>query len=75
MIKVFQAEPRAPVFEFPIDLELINPFNGQKVIDYHHVFKVDMNDYEDVVRILRIFQVIFFIIGLMMITRQHMIKG
>ena len=52
-----------------------NPFTGEKVVDYHHVFKVNMADYEPVVKILRIFQVIFFIIALMLITRQQMIKG
>lgn len=75
LIKVFQAEPLAPVFEFPVDIEWTNPFNGRKILNYHHTFKLDMKDYESVVQILRIFQVVFFIIGLMMITRQHMIKG
>lgn len=75
LLRVFDAEPQAPVFEFPLDLELDNPFTGKKVIDYHHIFKVDMKDYEPVVKILRIFQVIFFVIALMMITRQQMIKG
>ena len=52
-----------------------NPWTGEKVVDYHHTFKLDMADYESVIKILRIFQVIFFIIALMLITRQQMIKG
>ena len=75
LLNVFDAEPEAPVFEFPLDIELNNPFSGGKVVDYHYVFTLDMSDYESVVEILRIFQVIFFIIALMMITRQQMIKG
>ena len=75
LLNAFDAEPEAPVFEFPLDIDLNNPFSGGKVVDYHHVFTLDMSDYESVVEILRIFQVIFFIIALMMITRQQMIKG
>ena len=52
-----------------------NPWTGEKVVDYHHTFELDMADYEPVIKILRIFQVIFFIIALMLITRQQMIKG
>ena len=75
LLKAFDAEAEAPVFEFPLDIEMDNPWTGEKVVDYHHTFKLDMSDYEDVIKILRIFQVIFFIIALMLITRQQMIKG
>lgn len=75
LIQAFEAEPEAPVFEFPFDLELENPWTGTKILDYHHTFKLDMSDYESVIKIFRIFEIIFFIIGLLMITRQHMIKG
>ena len=75
LIQAFEAEPEAPVFEFPLDLELENPWTGKKILDYHHVFKLDMSDYEPVIKIFRIFEIIFFIIGLLMITRQQMIKG
>lgn len=75
LIQAFEAEPEAPVFEFPLDLELENPWTGKKILDYHHVFKLDMADYEPVIKIFRIFEIIFFIIGLLMITRQQMIKG
>lgn len=75
LLKVFEADAEAPVFEFPLDIELDNPWTGEKVVDYHHTFKLDMSDYESVVKILRIFQVVFFIIALMLITRQQMIKG
>lgn len=75
LLKVFEADAEAPVFEFPLDIELDNPWTGEKVVDYHHTFELDMSDYEPVVKILRIFQVVFFIIALMLITRQQMIKG
>ena len=75
LIQAFETEPEAPVFEFPFDLELENPWTGKKILDYHHVFKLDMSDYEPVIKIFRIFEIIFFIIGLLMITRQQMIKG
>ena len=75
LIQAFEAEPEAPVFEFPLDLELENPWTDKKILDYHHVFKLDMSDYEPVIKIFRIFEIIFFIIGLLMITRQQMIKG
>lgn len=75
LLKAFDAEAEAPVFEFPLDIEMDNPWTGEKVVDYHHTFKLDMSDYEEVIKILRIFQVIFFIIALMLITRQQMIKG
>lgn len=75
LIQAFEAEPEAPVFEFPFDLELENPWTGKKILDYHHVFKLDMSDYEPVIKIFRIFEIIFFIIGLLLITRQQMIKG
>ena len=75
LLKVFEADAEAPVFEFPLDIELDNPWTGEKVVDYHHTFELDMSDYEPVIKILRIFQVVFFIIALMLITRQQMIKG
>ena len=75
LIQAFEAEAQAPVFEFPLDLELENPWTGEKILDYHHTFELDMSDYEPVIKIFRIFEIIFFIIGLLMITRQHMIKG
>lgn len=75
LIQAFEAEPEAPVFEIPFDLELEDPWTGKKVINYHHTFKLDFSDYESVIEIFRIFEVIFFIIGLLLITRQQMIKG
>lgn len=75
LIKAFEAEPEAPVFKIPFDMELENPFTGKKVVDYHHTFELDMSDYDSVIKIFRIFEVIFFIIGLLLITRQQMIKG
>lgn len=75
LFKVFDAEPEAPVFKFPLDLELDNPWTDEKVVDYHHEFEFDFSDYEDLIKLLRIIQIVAFITGLMMITRQQMIKG
>lgn len=80
LIQAFEAEPEAPVFEFPVDIELNDPFAGsersaKKIVDYHHTFELNMSDYEPVIKIFRIFEIIFFIIGLLLITRQQMIKG
>ena len=75
LFKVFDAEPEAPVFKFPLDLELDNPWTGEKVVNYHHEFEFDFSDYEDLIKLLRIIQIVAFITGLMMITRQQMIKG
>lgn len=75
LLQAFEADPEAPAFEFPVDFELENPFTGRKVLDYHHTFTLDMSDYEPVIKIFRIFEIIFFVIGLLMITRQQMIKG
>lgn len=75
LLKVFDAEPEAPVFKFPLDLELDNPWTDEKVVDYHHEFEFDFSDYEDLIKLLRIIQIVAFITGLMMITRQQMIKG
>ena len=80
LIQAFEADPEAPVFEFPVDIELNDPFAGsersaKKIVDYHHTFELDMSDYEPVIKIFRIFEIIFFIIGLLLITRQQMIKG
>lgn len=75
LIDALDAEPVAPVFEFPIDLTLQNPWTGAKVIDYHKTFVLDFADFEEVVKLLRVMQVLLFLIGLMLITRSHMIKG
>ena len=45
------------------------------MIDYETTIVIDMSDYEEPIKVIRIFEIIFFIIGLMLITRQHMIKG
>lgn len=75
LLKVFEAEPEAPVFKFPLDLELKDPFTDKKVLDYHHEFVFDFSDYEEVIKLFRLCEVIAFLMGLMMITRQQMIKG
>lgn len=79
LLEVLDADPEAPRFEIPVDIEVDNPFprNGteSKMIDYETTIVIDMSDYEEPIKVIRIFEIIFFIIGLMLITRQHMIKG
>lgn len=75
LFKVFDAEPEAPVFTIPIELKVDNPFTGKSIVDYEDSIKIDLSDYEQPIKVIRIFEVIFFLIGLMLITRSHMIKG
>ena len=75
LIETLDAEPEAPVFTIPIDIEFMNPWTGQKIIDYHEEFSIDMSEFDSVVRILKIFEIVFFIIGLLLITRSLMIRG
>lgn len=75
LFEVFDAEPEAPVFKIPIELKVNNPFTGKSIVDYEDTIKIDLSDYEQPIKVIRIFEVIFFLIGLMLITRSHMIKG
>lgn len=75
LFEVFDAEPEAPVFEIPIDLQVDNPFTGASIVSYKDTIKIDLSDYEEPIKVIRVFEVIFFLIGLMLITRSHMIKG
>ena len=75
LLNVLDAEPEAPRFEIPIDLEADNPFSGKKIVDYHTKIVIDMSDYEQPIKVIRIFEVMFFILALLLITRDQMIKG
>lgn len=75
LFEVFDADPEAPVFEIPIDLQVDNPFTGASIVSYKDTIKIDLSDYEEPIKVIRVFEVIFFLIGLMLITRSHMIKG
>lgn len=75
LFKVLDAEPEAPMFKIPIELQVDNPFNGKSIVDYKDTIVIDLSDYEQPVKVIRVFEVIFFLIGLMLITRSHMIKG
>lgn len=75
LLNVLDAEPEAPRFEIPIDLEADNPFTGKKIVDYHSKIVIDMSDYEQPIKVIRIFEVMFFILALLLITRDQMIKG
>ena len=75
LFKVLDAEPEAPVFKIPIELKVDNPFNGKSIVDYEDTMVINLSDYEQPIKVIRIFEVIFFLIGLMLITRSHMIKG
>lgn len=75
LLDVLDADPEAPYFEIPIDLEADNPFTGKKIVDYHTKIVIDMSDYEQPIKVIRIFEVMFFILALLLITRDQMIKG
>ena len=75
LLNVLDAEPEAPQFEIPVDLEADNPFTGKKIVDYHTKIVVDLSDYEQPIKVIRIFEVMFFILALLLITRDQMIKG
>lgn len=75
LFKVLDAEPEAPVFKIPIELKVDNPFNGKSIVDYEDTIVIDLSDYEQPIKVIRVFEIIFFLIGLMLITRSHMIKG
>ena len=75
LLEVLDAEPEAPRFEIPVDIEAENPFTKKKIVNYHTTIVIDMSDYEEPVKVIRIFEIMFFVLGLMLITRQHMIKG
>ena len=75
LLNVLDAEPEAPRFEIPVDLEADNPFTGKKIVNYHTKIVIDMSDYEQPIKVIRIFEIIFFILALLLITRDQMIKG
>ena len=75
LFEAFDAEPEAPVFKIPIDLQVDNPFTGSKIVDFQDEIVIDLSDYEQAAKIVRILEVIAFLVGLMLITRQQMIKG
>ena len=75
LLNALDAEPEAPVFKIPIDLEAGNPFTGDKIVDYHSEMVIDLSDYDDAIKVMRILEIIAFLLGLMLITRQQMIKG
>ena len=69
LVKALSVEPVAPKWEIPIK------FKYGTVVDYKQTFVLDMKDYESVVKIFRTLETIGFIVGLIMITRNQMIKG
>lgn len=75
LFEAFDAEPEAPVFKIPIELQVENPFTGSKIVDFQDEIVIDLSDYEQAAKVVRILEVIAFLVGLMLITRQQMIKG
>lgn len=63
-IKLFNAPPKAPVFEIPIPMGDVA----------HETITIDMEQFESLAQIFRIFMTIMFIMSLILITRQ-IIKG
>lgn len=75
LFEAFDADPVAPVFQIPFKLNLKDPFSGKQIFNVDYTIKVDMADYETVIVVFRIFQIVTFLIALMLITRSYMIKG
>lgn len=69
LIKVLNAKPVAPKWDIPINIKYGN------VVNYKETFTIDMQEYESVVKIFRALETLGFIVGLIMITRNQMIKG
>ena len=65
LLEVLDADPEAPRFEIPVDIEVDNPFprNGteSKMIDYETTIVIDMSDYEEPIKVIRIFEIIFLL--------------
>ena len=75
LFEALDAEPVAPVFQVPLNIQMKNPFTGRQLVNVQEEFKIDFSDYEAIIKIFRIFEVIFFMLGLILITRSQMIKG
>lgn len=69
LVKALNAEPVAPKWEIPIKIKYGN------VVNYKETFTIDMGEFDDVVKIFRMLETLGFIFGLIMITRNQMIKG
>lgn len=59
LLRAMDAEPVAPYFEIPLNIELIN---------LHYIFELDLSVFDDVARIFRLCETVLFIAGLMLIT-------
>lgn len=60
-------EAVAPRWEWTLDVDLF----GYGV---HHTFVLDMSQFEDLARVMRVFETLFFVVGLIVITR-NIIRG
>lgn len=65
LIKVLQAEPKAPCFEGAIKYDKLN---------INVPIKIDMSGFNDVAKVFRLCETILFILGLILITR-NLIRG
>ena len=61
VVQLFNAEPEAPSFELPIDFGAIGGV---------YTFELDFSDYENLAQIVRTFEVIAFIYGLMVLSAK-----
>lgn len=58
-VRSLNATPRAPCFEIPLDIELI---------DFSYTFVIDLSVFDDIARIFRLGETVLFLIGLMFVT-------
>lgn len=68
LFNVLDAEPETPVWKIPIEIKFKN------YINYKQTFKVDMSKFDSAIKILRTGEILFFILGLILVTR-NLIKG
>lgn len=66
-LEVLDAEPVAPAIDVPI------PYMSEKGMQTHTI-KIDLSEYDSVALLLRRMEVLFFIVGLILITR-NLIRG
>ena len=66
-LEVLDAEPVAPAIDIPI------PYMSEKGME-KHVIKIDLSEYDSVALLLRRMEILLFIVGLILITR-NLIRG
>jgi len=61
MIGLFEAEPKAPVFKMPLKIGTV----------VNEEITLDLDQFSDVIRIIRWGELILFVAGLALVTRNY----